>query len=77
MGGNPLLAPLLVGLGVDELSVSPTMAPLVKEVIRAVTFSECERLAAEALQCEVGGDVLALCRKLTEARAPEIVTLLG
>ncbi|MBM4153481.1 MAG: phosphoenolpyruvate--protein phosphotransferase [Lentisphaerae bacterium] len=77
MGGNPLLAPLLVGLGVDELSVSPNMAPLVKDVIRAVTFSECERLAAEALQCEAGGDVLALCRKLTEARAPEIVTLLG
>ncbi len=77
MGGNPLLAPLLVGLGVDELSVSPNMAPLVKGVIRNVTYAECERLAAESLQCEAGGDVLALCRKLTEARAPEIVTLLG
>lgn len=77
MGGNPLLTPLLVGLGVDELSVSPSMAPLVKSVIRNVTYSECEKLAAEALQCEAGADVMALCRNLTDARVPEIVTLLG
>jgi len=77
MGAQPALAPLLIGLGVDELSVSPNMVPLVKAVIRSVRLSECERLASEALRCENAAEVLAMCRRLTEARAPHIVTLLG
>ncbi|MCX7818470.1 MAG: phosphoenolpyruvate--protein phosphotransferase [Kiritimatiellae bacterium] len=77
MGGQATLAPLLVGLGVDELSMSPAVIPLVKAVIRSVSYSECESLAARALELERGSDVLALCRTLTEQRCPEIVEYLG
>jgi phosphotransferase system enzyme I (PtsI) len=75
MAGNPLMAPLLVGLGVDELSVSPTMVPLVKDAIRSVRYSQAEDLARAALTSECAKDVLDLCRKLTEEVAPEILEL--
>ena len=75
MAGNPLMAPLLVGLGVDELSVSPTMVPLVKDAIRSIRYSQAEDLARAALASECAKDVLELCRKLTEEVAPEILEL--
>jgi phosphotransferase system enzyme I (PtsI) len=48
-GGNPELAPILVGLGVDELSMAAAQIPLVKKAIRKVRFSDCENLAQELL----------------------------
>jgi len=47
---NPSLATLLVGLGVTELSVSPTNVAAVKNIIRAVSFAKLQEKAARALQ---------------------------
>jgi phosphotransferase system enzyme I (PtsI) len=44
MAGDPLSVPVLVGLGIDEFSVSPNMIPEVKRIIRSVTFDECRAL---------------------------------
>jgi phosphotransferase system enzyme I (PtsI) len=49
-GGDPELVPLLVGLGVDELSMVAAQIPYVKKAIREVRFSDCERLAQELLR---------------------------
>jgi phosphotransferase system enzyme I (PtsI) len=49
IGGDPGLAPLLLGRGVDELSMTASQIPLVKKAIRAVRFSDCEALAQKAL----------------------------
>ncbi|MDP1580182.1 MAG: phosphoenolpyruvate--protein phosphotransferase [Candidatus Didemnitutus sp.] len=49
MAGDPALAPLLVGMGVDELSMTPPLLPAVKFVIRAMKFSDAEKLAHDAL----------------------------
>ena len=49
MAGDPIYVPLLVGLGVDELSMTPPLLPAVKFLIRAIKFSEAEKLASEAL----------------------------
>lgn len=75
MAGNPVLIPLLVGLGVDELSVSPASAPAVKDVIRKMTFSSAERLAATALAAENGQVIMDLCREAVAEIAPEILAL--
>ena len=45
MASIPHLVPLLVGLGVDELSVSPKEAPLVKDVIRNLYYADAIELA--------------------------------
>ncbi|MBU0677053.1 MAG: phosphoenolpyruvate--protein phosphotransferase, partial [Verrucomicrobia bacterium] len=75
MAGNPIMVPLLVGLGADELSVSPSLVPMVKDAIRSIKYSQAETLANEALASESGADVLNLCRELTRQAAPEILEL--
>lgn len=77
MAGNPLLAPLLVGLGVDELSVNPPSVPVVKDVIRKMTFAKAERLASVALASENGASVLELCRDVVRDAVPEVLALIG
>ena len=50
MAGDPVLAPLLLGLGVDELSAAPPLVPPVKFIIRRLKLSEAQgagRLRAE------------------------------
>lgn len=49
MAGDPVFAPLLVGLGVDELSMAPALLPAVKYLIRAMKMSDAKQLAATAL----------------------------
>ena len=49
MAGDPLFVPLLLGLGVDELSMTPTLLPAVKFLIRAMKMSDAQQLAAAAL----------------------------
>ena len=75
MGGNPLLVPLLVGLGVDELSVNAPGVPLVKDVIRSLRFSQAEELGQAALRSGSAEEVLENCRKLVGEIAPEILEL--
>ncbi|HXC01483.1 MAG TPA: phosphoenolpyruvate--protein phosphotransferase [Opitutaceae bacterium] len=52
MAGDPVFAPLLLGLGVDELSMSPTLLPAVKYLVRAMKLSDAKALAEEALTLE-------------------------
>ena len=54
MAGDPQNAVLLLGLGVDELSVSVYDVPRVKAAIRSVRYEAVRALAAEALRVHVG-----------------------
>ena len=49
MAGDPVYAPLLLGLGVDELSMAPALLPAVKYVVRNTTMADAQKLAAAAL----------------------------
>jgi phosphoenolpyruvate-protein kinase (PTS system EI component) len=51
LAGNALAAPLLVGLGLDELSMSAPSIPAVKAAIRSLTLTKARQLAQEALTC--------------------------
>jgi phosphocarrier protein FPr len=57
---NPNLATLLVGLGVSELSVSPTNVAAVKNIIRAVRYSKLQEKAKKALELESSEAVMEL-----------------
>jgi len=59
LGSDPLAVPILVGLGVDELSVSVPAIPAVKAQIRTLTLAECRALAQQALGCATAGQVRA------------------
>lgn len=77
MAGNPIMVPLLIGLGVDEFSVSASLVPVVKDVIRKLRFSEAETLADEVLRQESASDVMKQCRTLVGRVAPEVLELMG
>ncbi len=49
MAGDPVFAPLLLGLGIDELSMTPTLLPAVKYIVRNMRLSDAQALAKEAL----------------------------
>lgn len=72
MGGDPVLTPLLLGLGVSELSVAPLQVPAVKFILRRVKMSESAELARFALQCESSAEILAHCRKFARQVAPSL-----
>jgi phosphotransferase system enzyme I (PtsP) len=57
MAGNPLAVPILVGLGVRELSAAPSAVPIMKEIIRALDFGDLEEDARRALRMGTAEEV--------------------
>jgi len=49
LAGEPLAAPILLGLGLDEFSMSPARVPVIKEVMRHLHKEECRKLAEKVL----------------------------
>jgi phosphocarrier protein FPr len=60
IASDPQAVPLLVGLGVEELSVSVPVIPAIKAQVRRLRLAECRTLAEAALDCADAVDVRAL-----------------
>ena len=73
MAGEPLFAPLLLGMGIDELSAASSSLPRVKEVIRRLTFSEAQELAAASLHANSGREVIAMLNALLQRVDPDLL----
>lgn len=72
MAGDPMLTPLLLGLGVDELSAAPSIVPQIKYMVRRLKTSETTALAEFALGCESASEILTHCQELARASAPSL-----
>lgn len=57
MSSDPVFLPLLIGMGIRQFSVTPHAIPELKEVIRNLTISRAEIIAARAETLEVARDV--------------------
>ncbi|MEI8121173.1 MAG: putative PEP-binding protein, partial [bacterium] len=75
MAGDPLMTLLLLGLGIDELSMAPSAVPAVKDMIRSVSRKQAESLAQFAMTAKTAAEVLQYCCDLTGQVAPEILEL--
>jgi phosphoenolpyruvate-protein phosphotransferase len=60
LASEPLAAPLLVGLGVNELSAVPAVIPRLKARIGAVALADCRELARQALEADSAAAVREL-----------------
>jgi len=60
LASDPLAAPLLVGLGVDELSAVPSVIPEIKAKLRGRRLDECRALAERALDATSAAEVRVL-----------------
>jgi len=74
MAGEVLFTPLLLGLGMDELSASASLVPRVKNAVQRLTMSECAQLLEEVLQLDTPSAVLARCTEVAQRNYPELVS---
>ncbi len=72
MAGDPLMIPLLLGLGVEELSVAPQAVPQIKYLIRRIKMSEAREIADAALNSESSAEILDRSQRLVRAVAPSL-----
>lgn len=71
IAGDPQAIPILIGLGVDELSVSIPTIPAVKAQIRSISREQCQHLARKALGQGTAAEVRALCSEQLIAEPKE------
>ena len=72
MAGDPVMAPLLLGLGVRELSTTPSQVPRLKHLIRNLDLADARKLADEALVSESGARIAGACQDLATRVAPSL-----
>lgn len=63
LASEPAAVPILIGLGVRELSVVPTLVPQLKSLIRTLTVDACRALAQRALTMDTAEAVRALANE--------------
>lgn len=66
MAGEPLAAPLLLGLGLDEFSMSATSILAQRKLIRGLSQAEMAELANKAINCGTMEEVVALVEEATK-----------
>lgn len=71
MAGDLRCLPLLLGMGLDQLSMHPMAIPYVKRMLRSSIMEEVEALVAEALACASGRDVRRCLEEFLARRHPE------
>jgi phosphotransferase system enzyme I (PtsI) len=73
MAGDIVLVPLLLGLGMDELSASASLVPRVKLAVQNLSISECEALVEDALRLKSPAEILERCRALAQSHYGDLL----
>ena len=71
MAGEPLYVPILLGLGLDELSMNVLSIFRVKKILRAFTFRECKELIDAVLYLSTSDEIEELVRASLRKKFPE------
>jgi PTS system, glucose subfamily, IIA component len=73
LASEPAAVPVLLGLGVQELSVVPTLVPQLKSLIRTLTLDACRSLAQRAVALDTAEAVRALVNDFS-ASEPQVAS---
>ncbi len=73
MSSEPILALILLGLNVDELSMSALSLLQIKKLIRSVKITDAQKLANDVLQLSTGDEVEELSRLRLKELAPHVL----
>ncbi len=73
MAGDIQLIPLLLGLGVDELSASSSVVPRVKKAVQSLSLPTCQRLADEVLALDTASAILTRCIEVAHSHYAELL----
>ncbi len=58
MSGDPIFTPVLLGLGMDEISNSPVMVPEIKKIVRSIAYKETQEIANYVLTLKTAAEVV-------------------
>lgn len=70
MAGDPFYTPILIGLGIDELSMNPYGIPRVKRVLRAIKREDCAKLLEVLMSLATVSDVTHYLEKELALQLP-------
>ncbi len=70
MAGDPVNVPILIGLGIDELSMNALSIPLVKKLIRSISYDDCLELTHQAFQMQAAQEIHDFLEKWIFERFP-------
>lgn len=73
MASDILLTPLLIGLGVEELSATSALVPRVKKAVQSLDAAECAKLAAQALESDDSAAILEMSRAMAKANYADLM----
>ena len=73
MASDLSLTPLLVGLGIDELSVGTHMLPSIKKAISSLSHTDCAEMMHSILSASSSPDILELSENMAKLRYPELL----
>lgn len=73
MAGDPVAILLLLGLGLDEFSMTPHVLPEIKKIIRSVSYSEAEEIARHVLEMKTEDDIKDFLRVNLHTMVPELL----
>jgi len=73
MAGDVIMTPILLGLGVDEMSMGSVAIPRVKKAVQSLNYSECQALAEKMLGMDSGEESRKILVELAQRVYPELV----
>ncbi len=74
MCSEPVLALILLGLNLDEFSMSALSIPQIKKLIRSIRITDAQKLAEDVLQLSTGNEVEEVSRTRLQELAPHIIS---
>ncbi len=72
MAGDPLCTPILLGLGLEEFSMNPGVIPIIKSVIRSLTFEEAKADFEAVMKMDTAREVRNYAMERTRSLMPEL-----
>lgn len=73
MAGEIVLTPLLIGLGVDELSTGAALVPRVKRAVQSLDIGACLQLVEEIKGLDDAAKILQRCEEIAQKHYPELL----
>ena len=64
LAGDPVATMILLGLGLDEFSMTASSIPLIKNILRSVSKTECEEVANKALTMDTAEEITAYAKSV-------------
>jgi phosphoenolpyruvate-protein kinase (PTS system EI component) len=70
MAGDPMLAWVLIGLGLRNLSMAPRQIPVLKSIIRSTELFDAERILAQAMAMRTETEIESMVYKVMREHFP-------